>query len=658
MLDQLRRLVNGSSNSGQTDGIPPSGHVRQSRNQGPSSGGSTRSGSLSRLTAYGLHPQHSGRMRMQLSYNVVPVSYVAPPHPVAIAYGRNGRTTVVGYDPWFQVRYPQQPRTPVGRQVSVRPDLAPLPPSSDSSGKKKKQLESSKDRNKEEFRHPTIRRETVVPSHRHRLLPSRSLDSIHPHRIHSHQSQEKQISPEVEAKSSGKKMKEFFQRVKDTVSNSGTTNGHPANRSGDEHGHRTDEWLLLRPGVNANSTKPLPHPPQRPTTPGMTAFRKIFSRSPSPPPAVNGSMAMASPTKKPLSSTKSLFQQMIRPRSRSVSSTASLSIQSHSTAHSGGGGAIRNFRFTKEKSKTDLNIVHRNDAGSIQRGNPDGATFPRDSLLHQCGTESSELLIYAPASEPSKPSTALPSNNNPSKRTKFVKKIEQPAAGFRVKRRQSQLRRSERKRRSSRHRSGRKKSSRNSPADGGKKLGSSKGSQLGSQSALSGAKLVSDWTYLPLPTSFVPVEDTKPIHRRAEVKEEPVKIAESKMKSELIELSQHDGDGWESELYQVLADRGQPRRSGPLPPPMWDPLIFIPPERRRSSAAALNESAILVDRQPWIRSSKLRADGKKQLKRTNPTLSPAPPLSPSSSRSSSGIQKLTPSFFFKTLNFLLLIKVT
>ncbi|KAI9553366.1 putative disco-interacting protein 2 isoform X2 [Daphnia sinensis] len=647
MLDQLRRLVNGSSNGGQTDGIPPSGHVRQSRNHHhPSSGGSTRSGSLSRLTAYALHPQHSGRMRMH--YNVVPVSYVAPPppHPVAVAYGRNGRTTVVGYDPWFQVRYPQQPRTPVGRQVSARPDLAPPPPqqappsSNGSSGKKKKQTqqsESSKDRNKEEFRHPTIRRETVVPNNRHRLVPSRSLDSIHPHRIHHHRSsQEKQISAEVEAKSSSQKVKEFFQRVKDTVSNAGTTNGHhqqQPNRDGGGQGHRTDEWLLLRPSVNANSSKPMPHPPHRPTTPGMTAFRKIFSRSPSP-----TAGPTSTPIKKPLSSTKSLFQQIIRPRSRSVSSTASLSIQSHSTAHSG--GAIRNFRLSKEKSKTDLNIVHRNDAGSIQRGNPDGATFPRDSPFHQSGTEPSELLIYAPASEPTKPSSMMTmnnnNNNNPSKRTKFVKKIEQPAAGFRVKRRQSQLRRSERKRRSSRRRSGRKK--RNSSSGGHKKLGSSKGSQLGSQSALSGAKLVSDWTYLPLPTSFVPVEEAS-THRRAEIvatsQQSSVKETKCEIKSE--ELSHHDD--WESDLYQVLADRGQPRRSGPLPPPMWDPLIFIPPERRRSSAAttvALNESAILVDQQPWIRSSKLRADGKKQLKRTNPTLSPPPPPPLSPSRSSSG----------------------
>jgi hypothetical protein len=111
-----------------------------------------------------------------------------------------------------------------------------------------------------------------------------------------------------------------------------------------------------------------------------------------------------------------------------------------------------------------------------------------------------------------------------------------------------------------------------------------------------------------------------------------------------VSNEEDDDNGWESDLYQVLVDRGQPRRSGPLPPPMWDPLIFIPPERRRSSAATitLNESAILVaDQQPWIRSSKLRADGKKQLRRINPP-PPPPPLSPSSSRSSSGTQLFLP----------------
>jgi hypothetical protein len=349
-----------------------------------------------------------------------------------------------------------------------------------------------------------------------------------------------------------------------------------------------------------------------------------------------------------------LFQQIIRPRSRSVSSTTSLSV--NSAAHSGGGGAIRHFnRMMKEKSKTDLNIVHRNDAGSIRRGNPDGATFPRDSPFHLAGTESSDLLIYAPASEPAISSSVMTTtsnnsnnnnnnnsnNKNPSKKTKFVKKIEQPVAGFRVKRRQSQLRRSERKRRSSRHRSGRKKSSRNS-SSGSKKLGSSKGSQLGSQSALSGAKLVSDWTYLPLPTSFTPVEEAKPRTASLKIVCDPPETKSTPPTA--ISNEEDDDNGWESDLYQVLVDRGQPRRSGPLPPPMWDPLIFIPPERRRSSAAtiALNESAILVaDQQPWIRSSKLRADGKKQLRRINPP-PPPPPLSPSSSRSSSGTQLFLP----------------
>lgn len=568
MLDQLRRLVSGSSNNGgHNDGIPPSGNQRQSRNHIPSSG--SRSGSLSRLTAYALHPQHSGRVRMQLSYGVVPVSY-GPPPPV-VGYSRNGRP-VVGYDPWYQVRYqsahpphPAPPRTPVARQLSARPDLTPPPPLSTSSAGKKKLDKERKD----VFHHPTLRRDTVVPNSRNRLVSSRSLDSIHPHRIHP--VKEKQ---DVEVKSSSKKVKDFFQRVKDSVSNGSSQ----SNKTGGQ-GQRTDEWLLLRPSL-ADSSKPLP-PPQRPTTPGIAAFRKIFSRSPSPTP-----IATSTPVKKPLSSTKSLFQQIIRPRSRSVSSTASLSVRSHST-HSGG------IRTKAAASTTDLNVVHQ--AGSTQRGHPDGATFPRDSP-HPPIELNNE--IYAPVSEPAQPTVILPGQNGQSKRSKFVKKTDQQPA-FRVRRRQSQLRRSERKRRSSRRRSGRKKNR-------SKKLGSTKGSQLGSQSALSGAKLVSDWTYLPLPTSFTPTAI-----------EEPVVTKE-------LETAVQQDDGWESDLYQVLVDR--PRRS--LPPPMWDPLIFIPPERRRSTVA-VNGSSILNQNQPWIRSSKLRADGKKQHRRINP------PLSPSSSRSAS-----------------------
>ena len=574
MLDQLRRLV-GSSSNGQSDGIPPSGNVsavRQSRNHGQPSA-SSRSGSLSRLTAYSLHPQHSNRLRMQLSY--VPVSYGPP----VVAYGRSGRP-VVGYDPWYQVRYqqplPPPPRTPVGRHMSARPDLAPPPPppSTTSGGKKKPEKERSKD----VFHHPTVRRDTVAapPNSRNRLVSSRSLDSIHPHRIHP--PKEKPAPPEVEVKSSSKKVKDFFQRVKDSVS----IGASQSNRSG--HGQRTDEWLLLRPSV-ANSNKPLLPPPPRPTTPGLAAFRKIFSRSPSPTP-----LATSTPIKRPLSSTKSLFQQIIRPRSRSVSSTASLSVRSQST-HSGG---IRTKMAMA--STTDLSVVNP-AGGGTQRGHPDGATFPRD--LPNLPMESSE--IYAPASEPVQPTIILPSSLQ-AKRPKFVKKIDQQPA-FRVRRRQSQLRRSERKRRSSRRRSGRKKNR------SAKKLGSSKGSQMGSQSALSGAKLVSDWTYLPLPTSFTPaatVEEPAPVKKE----EEPTVVVDQ-------------DDGWESDLYQVLVDR--PRRT--LPPPMWDPLIFIPPERRRSTV--INGSSILSDLQPWIRSSKLRADGKKQLRRINP------PLSPSSSRSAS-----------------------
>lgn len=245
MLDQLKRLVggSGSTNSGvQADGIPPSGNRHQGR---PHHGQSaqSRSGSLSRLTAYALHPHHqqqSARLRMQL---VVPVAY-AP--PAVVAYGRNGRPVPVGYDPWYPVRYQQQqqqqhqPRTPVSRQLSARPDLA----SSTPSGSKKKLDKDHKD----VYHHPTLHRDSVVPNGRSRLVPSRSLDSIHPHRIHPLKEKQPLSSQPpplpVENKSSSKKMKDFFQRIKESVA--GSNHHHPSNnRSG--QGQRTDEWLLLRP---------------------------------------------------------------------------------------------------------------------------------------------------------------------------------------------------------------------------------------------------------------------------------------------------------------------------------------------------------------------------------------------------------------------------
>ena len=632
MLDQLKRLVSGSgsSHSGgvQADGIPPSGNRHQSRPHHGQSQAQSRSGSLSRLTAYALHPhqhqhQQSGRLRMQLSYGVVPVAY-GPPPPV-VAYGRSGRPVPVGYDPWYPVRYhQQQPRTPVSRQLSSRPDLAPGVASSTSSGGKKKSDVGKDPKDVVYHHHPTLHRDSVVPSNgRSRLVSSRSLDSIHPHRIHP--PKEKPPPIPVENKSSSKKMKDFFQRIK--VSVGGSNNHQSNNRSG--QGQRTDEWLLLRPScVNNSASKTAPAPPtivtQRPTTPGLTAFRKIFSRSPSPPVP----LAASTPTKKPISSSRSLFQHIIRPRSRSVSSSASLSVRSQSTH---GSDDVRTTKFQKTStSTTELNLVNRNGGPAAGRGHPDGATFPRISP-----SPSTEIIndIYAPASEPVRttvtattisPAAGGTPDANLLRRPKFAKKADPQLPGFRVRRRQSQLRRSERKRRSSRRRSGRKK---NRNGANKKLLSSSKSaSHLGSQTALSGAKLVSDWTYLPLPTSFTPTATL----------EEPVE-ASTTAQEPLMEASvQPDDDGWESDLYQVLVDR--PRRN--LPPPMWDPLIFIAPERRRSSV--VSASGILSsDRQPWIRSSKLRADGRKeQLRRINlPPLPPPPPLSPSSSRSASSSGK-------------------
>lgn len=66
--------------------------------------------------------------------------------------------------------------------------------------------------------------------------------------------------------------------------------------------------------------------------------------------------------------------------------------------------------------------------------------------------------------------------------------------------------------------------------------------------ALSGAELVSDWTYLPIP-------------KLSQQQKRERKAQHVNLRNE-----------WDDDLYQVLVDR--PRRY--LAPPMWDPLIFTP----------------------------------------------------------------------------------
>lgn len=522
MLDQLRRLVGGSAPSNE-----PAAPVRATPNRGPASGGS-RSGSLSRLAAYGVQqvqqPPYQTRVRVQYSFAGLPIAY-------PLAYGRP-------YEPWYPVRYQPQQAKPAGhkalsRQSSARPDLAPSSVAS-SSGVKKR----IEDKERAVLMADPYY-QAKAPLKGQRLVPSRSLDSIHPHRI----SQQKR--PESPKQSSSQKVKGFLQRVKDSV----TSSSSGSKASG--QGHKTDEWLLLRPSIVTTSKPPVHNQNARPTTPGLAAFRKIFARSPSP---LHTGPAAPLAKRTPVAGTRSLFQQMMRPRSRSVSSATNLS----------SGEA-------KTTKPAELDVV----AGAA-RGDPDGATFPRD------GTPATgQECVYAPASEPPtrldrRPDDGAPPSPAPSagRRPKAEKKKEAPA--FRVRRRQSQSRRSDRRQRSARRSARAKKGRKGKAAKTGQQAS-------GSQSALSGAKLVSDWTYMPLPATRAP--ELAP--EQAPQTEAAIERSKEESKEETGREEAPNESSWESELYQVLVDR--PRRA--LPPPMWDPLIFIPPERRSRAAEKAAEKA-------------------------------------------------------------------
>ena len=441
MLDQLRRLVSSSG-----DGAHPNESARNSgRNSGrlyPGVLARTNGGSLGRQAIYSVPslPATHARLRTQQSAYPNPSAGSAVP---VVAYGHYAaipvvyRHPVVAYDQWL--RYGQQPK--LSRQRSAHPDV----PDVAAIAKKRSQ-------------HPFPAESTTQ-----RLASSRSLDSITPHRIEQHPAKD---GPQV--KSSASKVKNFFQRIKVSVGGGGGSAERKPEMT-------SAEWLLHRP----SPTKSVKNPSPRHPTPRMTALRRIFTRSPSPIPAV---------------------------KSGSLSS---------------------------DPSHKDRSL----------RGDPDGATFPRDCPANP--PESPRAITSVPLPATPSPLPVIPATPSPlpiipatPPKRKFAKKVD-PV--FRVRRRQSQVRRSGRLRRS--RRSGRKKRS------------SQKKNETPSQQ--SGAKLVSDWTYLPLPTS---------LHNPEAAEESSSADA--------------DADGWESDLYQVLVERA-PRRHPP--PPMWDPLIFVPPERRRNS---------------------------------------------------------------------------
>ena len=122
-------------------------------------------------------------------------------------------------------------------------------------------------------------------------------------------------------------------------------------------------------------------------------------------------------------------------------------------------------------------------------------------------------------------------------------------------------------------------------------LGGSRMSLLAGQSSQSGAKLVSDWTYLPLPSG---------LNRQSGGDSGPA--------FESLERQPENASGtWETDLYQVLSEAVGPNRRN-LPPPMWDPLIFVPPERRHQQQPTDFKELLAIHQQPWIRSSKLKAE--------------------------------------------------
>ena len=523
MLDQLRRLV---SPSGQPPSVPPNSNDRQrwSRAEKPSQPQPLHrplaaTGSLGRVATYSVAP-HLQRMR---------------PHPPQLIYGPNGR--VIAYDEWMKeaphvAHVP--PKVPVSRHLSATPTS--------------KYLKDRCGSRAEVFVHPTAYRQADASHGHRRLLPSRSLDSIHPHLVRPPPAKARgPDGADASSKSSGSKFRDFLQKIKDSVSSAPSSNSRGRN----SRDLSPSEWLLHRPSPTKKTelSQQQQQHNHRPSTPGVAAIRKIFSRSPSP--------ALA-PPKRPgtLTRLSSNFMAQFRPaqqptgtKSRSPSRSSSADSSSRgrrgSDDRSNSSDIAKVYKILGEPP----NIVHTHSTASPKsekrlsllnslRGDPDGATFPRETDVRRADELSTQQLQRTDDVKVSDDSAVMKRKGSAGKR-KYIKRRDAKPS-FRVRRRQSQRHRRSR-------RSRKKKDKDPYPT---------------TSSALSGAKLVSDWTYLPIPTSTL-------------VKEEPVKVNQEAKKKE-TELAA-ERDGWESDLYQVLIER--PRRH--LPPPMWDPLIFVPPERRR-----------------------------------------------------------------------------
>ena len=544
MLEQLRRLV--SSNGGEQQQQPsasrhhlppqvPFHHALAPRS----------SGSLGRMTAYNVG---GGGGAPHLPVHRV-VSYAVPVRPV-VAFDRNGRPVV--YEPWItfnqhyhaQQQHQQQQQQQhqrhqmLARQTSAGPELLSVANSSSkklkSNGNTSSNLKTTKKNNSRQVpppdvmhhRHPTVQRRcpaVASPSanQQNNLTPSRSLDSIHPRRIVQQPVKEsvcKTTSPPPTPppppllQSTGSRVKDFFQRLTRSTSSSGSNSSVRRKQEKQGETQSSADWLLQRPSVHRQQVNQQ-HNHQRPSTPGANAFRRLFGPS--------------SP---------------VQPQSR---------------------------------------------------GDPDGATLPSHHLdiMAQVVQQQEERLPSPPPPSSLAAITAIAtSNENKTKKdekeaTAAVNGNGNCGVSARVAYNASSLRRVRRrqsKRLSGRHRRSVHKKKppvtkvmavKKAAAKTKKSLSMMATAATGSRSSLAaGDHHVSDWTYLPLPSSTqmppaaAPPPPPPPPVQTKEVEEDaPVTAA------------------WETDLYAALLLDQQPsRRNHQLPPlaTQWD-LAPVQPDFRR-----------------------------------------------------------------------------
>lgn len=217
----MRRMVSGGGEQQQK-------HPPVSRHHSAAALAARSSGSLGRMTAYNVQPPPPITSHLPL-HRVV--SYAVAVRPV-VAFDRNGRPIV--YEPYitFNQHYHGQNK--------VKP-----PPSTN-----------------HHHRHPTVQRRcpAVIVSP-NQLTPSRSLDSIH-------HPQRRIIVPPPPVPppppTSSNKVKDFFQRLTRSTSSSSSSSARQSSA----------DWLLQRPSVHQQQVN---QQNNRPSTPGLNAFRRLFT---------------------------------------------------------------------------------------------------------------------------------------------------------------------------------------------------------------------------------------------------------------------------------------------------------------------------------------------------------------------------------------------